>query len=430
MARKPERGGIAMTSKPAKLVFIASIALVCYLAAGSVPEQARSKEQVSFPESLKEQLQARTSDILAKSCSVSGCHGGSYPKAKLMLTRETFSDAVRNVPSRQVDSLKIVDLGKPEMSYLLMKVRGARGIKGDRMPIDAPALREDEIQTIELWIYALAVLHNETAPAAPPAGDKKKALRGSGDASGFAAPAFYGKSLVNLPTTETPGKGDLLFRVSHRFIEPVNAGHEYFLGLDGPAYILLSLAYGVTDRVSVGLARTNLLDEIELSSKVALMRQGTDFSAPVSATLVAGFTLTTERPAGASLFDWDNMHFNAQLALSRLLTERFSLLCVPSFSSNTNYALPGEDNTMSLGLGSWLMLIENISLVGEWTPLLAGGETGTDTWGIGVEAKKGGHVFHVFVTDAYGLTPNQYIPGGDLKDNGDVRFGFNLYRTL
>jgi hypothetical protein len=76
------------------------------------------------------------------------------------------------------------------------------------------------------------------------------------------------------------------------------------------------------------------------------------------------------------------------------------------------------------------MLIENISLVGEWTPVLAGSETGTDTWGIGFEAKNGGHVFHVFVTDAYGLTPNQYLPGGDLNNNGDVRLGFNLYRIL
>jgi hypothetical protein len=429
MVLTPERGGTMMTSKPAQLVFIASIALVCCLAAGSLPEQARSKEQVSFPESLKDQLQARTSDILAKNCSVAGCHSGSYPKAKLMLTPETFADAVKNAPSREVDSLRIVDLEKPEMSYLLMKVRGAKGIKGDRMPLDAPALREDEIQTIELWIYALAVLHDETAPAVSPAGDKKKALTGRGETRAFDEPAFYGRSLIDLPTTETPAEGEILFRISHRFIEPTNAGHQYFLGLDGPAYILLSLAYGVTDRVSLGLGRTNLLDEIELSSRCALLRQGVDFSAPISATLIVGVTLTTERPPGASLFDSDNMHFNAQLALSRQVTERFSLLCVPSFSSNTDYAQPAETNTTSLGVGSRLKVIENVCLIGEWTPVLAGGETANDTWGIGFEARKGGHVFHVFVTDAYGLTPDQYIPGGDLK-NSDVRFGFNIYRTL
>jgi len=421
-----------MTSKPIKVAFLAWLTVACFFAAGPLADQTRSTEGITFTDSIRTELHGRTAAIFAKSCAVGGCHGGLYPKAKLSLESASFAGAVKNAPSREIDSLMLVDTQRPERSYLVMKVRGAGGIKGERMPIDAPMLSEEEIRTIELWAASIAVLEKPAAAPAPAEPGKKKAMNGSGevDAPSFNSPAFYGKSLVNLPTTATPGKGDLLFRISHRFIEPTNAGHEYFLGLDGPAYILLSLAYGVTDRVSVGLGRTNLLDEIELSSKIALIRQGKDFSAPVSATLAAGVTQTTQRPAGVSLFDSDNFHFNAQLALSRQLTDRFSFLCVPSFSSNTNYALPGEDNTTSLGLGSRLMLIENISLIGEWTPVLAGGETGTDTWGIGFEAKKGGHVFHVFVTDAYGLTPNQYIPGGDLNDNGDVRFGFNLYRTL
>jgi hypothetical protein len=37
----------------------------------------------------------------------------------------------------------------------------------------------------------------------------------------------------------------------------------------------------------------------------------------------------------------------------------------------------------------------------------------------------------VFVTNAYGLTPSQFLAGGDLRlGDGDLRFGFNIYRTF
>jgi len=421
-----------MTLKPIKIAFLAWLTVACFFAAGPLADQTRSTEGITFTDSIRTELHAKTAAIFAKSCATAGCHGGTYPKAKLSLEPALFDGALKNTPSREIDSLMLVNTQRPEESYLVMKVRGAPGIKGERMPIDAPMLSEEQIRTIELWAASIAVLEKPAAAPAPAEPGKKKALTGSSeaDAPAFDTPVFSGNTLINLPTTEAPGKGEILFRISHRFVYPTNAGHEYFLGLDGPAYILIGLAYGINDRVSVGLGRTNQLDEIELSSKVGLLRQGKDLSAPLSASLAASLALTTERPSGVDLFDADNVHFSAQLALARQITNRLSFLCVPSFSSNTNYALPGEDNTTSLGLGSRLMLIENISLIGEWTPVLAGSETGTDTWGIGFEAKKGGHVFHVFVTDAYGLTPNQYIPGGDLDESGDIRLGFNLYRTL
>jgi hypothetical protein len=420
-----------MTRRTTKLAFIALLTLFCYVAACPVAEQARSTEGITFADSLKAELQTRTSAIFAKSCAVAGCHRGSYPKAKLRLEPETFAEALRDAPSRQVDSLSLIDTRSPGKSYLVMKVRGIEGIKGERMPIDAPALSEEQIQTIEIWAASLAVLEKGSKAPAPAASDKKKALPASGaDERRIQTSAFFGNTLINIPTTTVPGRGEMLFRISHRFIYPTNAGHELFLGLDGPAYIFASLGYGISDRVSVTLGRTNLLDEIELSSKIAVVRQGQDGSVPFSAALAAGLALTTARPEGAGLFEADDMHYTVQLALSRQFTGRLSLLCVPSFAYNTDYAHPTEESTTGLGLGGRFMIIDNVSIIGEWAPVLGGAETGTDAWGLGIEAKEGGHVFHVFVTDVYGLTPNQYLPGGDPNDNGDVRIGFNIYRTL
>jgi hypothetical protein len=167
-ASRLELGGTVMASKPCVPVFAVSLALACCFAAGSFVEQARSTEQAAFTESIKAQLHERTAGIVAKSCSVPGCHSGQYPKAKLLLEPETFAAAVENVPSREIDSLKLVDMKRPEMSYLIMKVRGSEGIKGHRMPLEAAALPEEEIRTLELWVYTVAILEKGAAPMPTP----------------------------------------------------------------------------------------------------------------------------------------------------------------------------------------------------------------------------------------------------------------------
>jgi len=79
------------------------------------------------------------------------------------------------------------------------------------------------------------------------------------------------------------------------------------------------------------------------------------------------------------------------------------------------------------------MVLEDLSLMAEWVPILSGyryreGENG---WGLAVEKKIGGHVFQFFVTNAFGLTPSQVLIGGDLRfGEGDFRLGFNIFRTF
>ena len=110
------------------------------------------------PDSVREILKEHTAEIFRKSCSTSGCHRGSYPKAKLNLEPEAIPGAVLDVQSRQVETLKLVDSAAPEKSYLIHKIRGDEGISGRPMPINAPPLAGDEIKTVRLWIHAIHVL--------------------------------------------------------------------------------------------------------------------------------------------------------------------------------------------------------------------------------------------------------------------------------
>ena len=78
-----------------------------------------------------------------------------------------------------------------------------------------------------------------------------------------------------------------------------------------------------------------------------------------------------------------------------------------------------------------MVLFNNVSLVGEWLPVLSGYKANSDSWGLGFEYKIGGHVFQAFLSNSFGLTTDQFSPGGDLvlADN-DYRFGFNIFRTF
>jgi|WetSurMetagenome_2_1015567.scaffolds.fasta_scaffold24578_1 hypothetical protein len=109
---------------------------------------------------------ARTISLIDKRCA--GCHGGKHPRMGLNLEPAGLVDAVRDVPSRQVKSLMLVDTRAPGKSYLLKKIRGEKGIKGSRMPDGGPDLSSGEIESIESWIRFLSRSPSgpRTAPSA------------------------------------------------------------------------------------------------------------------------------------------------------------------------------------------------------------------------------------------------------------------------
>jgi hypothetical protein len=391
-------------------------------------------------------IQAQAPDnikaIVKQNCSVSGCHSGKYPAANLSFEPDKFPASVIDRPSAEVPELKIVDSASMEKSYLRMKVRGEPGIVGRRMPANREPLREDQIREIEDWIRSLRT----GAPAPGAQGDpisgrgpslhqQDLAAQASGQTiesgeKSFSKPAFWGTRLVNLPTTTTLGRGEFLFRISHRFQPPVSSGWDSFFGFDGPAFILFSLGYGITDSLTLSLGRSKLYQEWDLSVDWSLLEQGESRSLPFSAALHLGGSLVSQdEPQGA---EWSGrFRLSALLSLAHQLNDRFSFLLVPGFSSNSNFWEPSSEGTFALGLGGRFMFLDDLSLIAEWIPSLAGYKDFCSGWGFGLEKKIGGHVFQFFVTDSIGLTASQFLPGGDLKlGEGDFRFGFNIFRTF
>lgn len=83
------------------------------------------------------------------------CHNPSNPVAGrlLNLTSGASYDQLVNRPSVERPSVRLVDPGNPDGSYLVDKVVGRNTIVGRRMPINGPPfLTEGQILILRRWI--------------------------------------------------------------------------------------------------------------------------------------------------------------------------------------------------------------------------------------------------------------------------------------
>src|SRR5262245_23438071 len=153
-------------------------------------------------------LQNQVLDILDNKCAFAGCHTGLNAPRGLDLSEEMFVAKLVKVKSADFPRMVLVKPGDAANSYLIKKVKGTPGIKGDRMPRGQAPLSPGEIATLEKWINAMPADVRVEAPVMK-----------------YAQP-FYGWSLANLPTAETLEPGAFTYRIAHRFRS--NAGKSTF----------------------------------------------------------------------------------------------------------------------------------------------------------------------------------------------------------
>lgn len=395
-----------------RLKAVSSVLSLAALFALAFPAGLRAEDGVPEP----------VQKIFKQSCS--GCHRGKFPPRGLNLEPANLADMI-DKPSQGVADLKIVDSDQPEASYLLKKVRREKGITGKPMP-PGKALPPAEVQALEEWVRSLGPWPASAGGMGGPnlgLADPRPAAGASPSKPPFEKPAFWGTRLINLPTTLTPGKGEFLLRISHRFSEPVDAGFGELFGLDSYANILIGLGYGITDNLSFSLGRARFAKEWEFGADWLVAEQGLSGRLPFSIALHAGASLATDGNDSAKVF--------AVLSLSRQFSKRFSVLVAPALATNTNHWDLDPEPSFALGLGARYMVFEDFSVMAEWAPTLAGYKDLESGWGLGLEKKIGGHVFQIFVTNVFGLTAAQFLPGGDLRIGDlDLRIGFNIFRTF
>lgn len=370
------------------------------------------------------ELESQVAGIFSQSCARVGCHAGSDPQMGMSLEGDLFFDHTVGVASRERSDLQIVNPGKPDSSYLVMKVRGAGGIVGSQMPMTGNQLSEEEITTIENWITALGEA------------DLSERLAG---AVAKTATAFDGWKVVNVPTTRMVDARRWLFLIGHRFNPELSSGYDALWGLDGSGIIFLSMGYAPTNDLLFTLGRSNASDDVELQGKVRIVEQTLDDRMPVSLAAHAAVNWITQTTGDQDRFRGEAFKVSGQLIGSRELAQGFGVLVAPGVLVNQDETRDDDDVLLTVGLGGRWRFHQNLSFVAEWVPIVTGyARTSTfgnvnrfDSWGGGLEIAVGGHVFQIVLTNSVGLATDQYLRGGDLDiEDRDVRLGFNIFRLL
>lgn len=259
------------------------------------------------------------------------------------------------------------------------------------------------------------------------------ALAAASPARGTAQQVFHSTQSANLPTAEMLGQGSWLFEISHRFFPPVSDGADALWGADGPAFIRLGLTYQVTDRVMLGLVRSNLDDNLGLDAKVGLMEAdlGEGALKLAAAGGIAVNTGVSELSSPGVLREDNETQIHAQLLANVLLGERVAVGLAPAYLRNPRLNDIESEDHFAVGLYGQAYLTDAMSVLGEWifTESVAGRENDSGTFGIELETR--GHFFKILLTNQTRMNPTQFLGGTTNPfELDELRFGFNITRLL
>ena len=254
---------------------------------------------------------------------------------------------------------------------------------------------------------------------------------------------FKTSRLINSYTNETLGKGDLDFRIDHRF-EPLSRGYQFLYGFDNISDMRLAFEYGATDNLMVGIGRSKggFMDAF---FKYKLLEQTTDNKIPVGVTLFAnsGFYINSTDEESNSFTEMGHrFNYSYQALISRKFNSQLSMILSPTLVHRNYVAANDQNDLFALGFGLRYAFTKSSSVIFDYFHNFDGLRTfGNGTFippiGIGYEVETGGHVFQVMLSNAAYVTPNRFITNStnEFGDNSSLgfdsfRFGFNISRVF
>ena len=238
---------------------------------------------------------------------------------------------------------------------------------------------------------------------------------------------FHSTQSANLPTAETLAKGELLFEISHRFVPAVSDGADALWGFDGPVNNRFGLAYAVSDRVMLGVVRSNHHDNVELNAKALLWERRSGSNAFMVAGM-GGLAWNTQGPFGA---DDNETQEYGQLILNAAFGDKIAVGLVPTLLNNPVIIDATSESLLVLGGYAQVYLSQHTSLFAEW--IKSERRTGLefDSGTFGIELETGGHFFKIVLTNQVRMNPTQFLGGTPLEFTANEwRVGFNITRVL
>ncbi len=244
-------------------------------------------------------------------------------------------------------------------------------------------------------------------------------------------------SIAGMSTVTNLEQGDLNSVIMHNF-GLVSGGVEDFWGLDQGAAVRLGIDYGVTDKLSVGIGRTSIEDNVDLRFKYTLLRQMSSDKIPVEVALKGDVGINTQKNTRFDDFTFaERLNYFGSLMVARKFNDVVTIQVAPMISHFNTVVVEGDlttpENThFALGFGGRYKMNERKSLTFEFLPVLGERTKGTvNHFALGYEIETGGHVFQMFFMSGRWFT-EQHLIARTTTDffESDFRLGFNVNRVF
>lgn len=243
---------------------------------------------------------------------------------------------------------------------------------------------------------------------------------------------FLSTHVLNNQSTEMLNKHGIGFRISHQFGN-IASGANKFFGFDD-ANSFMEVNYAISDWCNIGLGRATINESAHGFSKFRLLRQSKGARVmPVSAILLLNGNYTTrkyddpERDKNVA----NRLDYTTQLIIARKIRSQFSSQLIPTYIHRNLVGTKNDrNNILALGIGATYKIRKKFSFNLEYF-LVQNHDTPSTKYynplslGIGYQTSR--HAMELFVTNAYGITENNYIANTINNFNkSDIRIGFNI----
>jgi hypothetical protein len=260
-------------------------------------------------------------------------------------------------------------------------------------------------------------------------------LLGGDEEQTYTTATFKTTRIINMHSVENAAAGVMDFRISHRF-GFINTGAYDLFGLD-QALMRFGLEYGITDRLMVGMGRSNVNKAYDSFLKYKILRQGSGKrNIPVAVSYFASAVCNTVKWADPNRDNYfsSRMQYTHQLLIARKFNNDLSLQLTPTLvHKNLVPTLQDKNDILAMGFGGRYKLTQRFSVNGEYIYVLPNQITSTfyNSLSLGVDIETGGHVFQLHLTNSTSMLEPGFITEsvGQWK-NGGIHFGFNVSRVF
>ncbi len=261
-------------------------------------------------------------------------------------------------------------------------------------------------------------------------------LLGDEDPIVYSTATFKSTRVINGQSIENVAGGVMDFRVSHRF-GTFNTGIHKLFGLD-LASMRLGFEYGITNRVMVGIGRSNVNEEVDAFTKIRILKQVESGPGTMPFSLSYFGSTVMRGTEWADLnrenFFTSRLYFCNQLLLARKMNENLSIQLSPThIHRNLVETSAIAHDLFALGYGGRYKLTRRLTFNAEYFSLITkniGAEV-NNSLSLGVDIETGGHVFQLHLTNSSSMNEKGFISETTGNWNkGDIQFGFNISRVF